>query len=284
MRKRVILAIFFFLLSGSSFLGFRIYQTRQLEFSALQVTATPKSQVYLDGQLLGSTSLREELKPGEHTVKIVPEQNEASLTFEQKIKFVPFLLTAIDRTFRETDAQSEGSILTLEPISDKNSANLLIISSPPEAKVSLDNELKGVTPLELKNITLSDHEVTLNAPGFIEKRVRVSTGKTAGYQLTANVKLALSLEGDNVASPTPTLTSQAQPTPVPLTVKIKQTPTGFLRVRFSPSLSATEVARVKPGETFPILEEATNSGWTKISLSDGTSGWVSNLYITKLNP
>lgn len=279
------LAIFFFLLSGSSFLGFRIYQTRQLEFSALQVTATPKSRVYFDNQFLGTTPfLEEELKPGEYLVKIVPEGDKAPLAFEQKIKFTPFLLAAIDRTFRETDAQSEGSILTLEPISDKNSADLLVISTPSEAKVSLDNELKGVTPLKLKNITASDHELTLNAPGFVEKRVRVSTGKTAGYQLTANVKLALSLGEDNVASPTPTLTSQAQPTPVPPSVKIKQTPTGFLRVRFSPSLSATEVARVKPGETFPILEEATSSGWTKISLPDGNSGWVSNLYITKLNP
>lgn len=279
MRKRVILAIIFFSLSGLSFLGFRIFQTRQLEFSALQVTTTPKSQVYLDNQLLGSTPLfNDQLKPGEQTIKIVPERNEAPLAFEQKIKFVPFLLTAIDRTFRETEAQSEGSILTLEPISDQNKAEVLILSNPSEAKASFDNELKGVTPLELKNVTPSDHEIRLNKPGFIEKRVRINTEKTAGYKLVANIKLALSLEEEKIASPTPS----PSPTPIPPSVRIKQTPTGFLRVRLSPSLSASEVARVKPGETFPILEEATASGWTKISLPEGGSGWVSNLYVTKL--
>lgn len=280
MRKRLVLAMVFFILSGLSFLGFRFLQTRE-QFSALQVTATPKSQVFLNGQSLGETSLfNDRLKSGEYTLKLIPSQT-GLVPFEQKIKLSPLLLTAIDRTFKETDSQSEGSILTLEPISDKNASEVIVISTPSEAKVLLDNQLKGVTPLEIKDVTASDHEIELNSPGFADKKIRIKT--SAGYKLVANVKLGVGEESKE-ASPSPTIPPAGGLTPTPVTpsVKIKQTPTGFLRVRFSPSLSATEVARVKPGETFPVLEEQPD--WTKISLPGNLSGWVSNLYITGLNP
>lgn len=274
MRKKLLLAIVFFAISGLSFfVGFRFLETRG-QLSALQVTTTPKSQVYLNGNLLGATPLfNDKLKPGEYTLKIISEGNP--IVFEQKIKLSPLLLTATDRTFRETEARSEGSILTLEQILDKERAEIVIMSSPTEAKVFLDKQIKGVTPLNIKDATVSDHEIEVSSAGFIDKKVRIKT--SAGYKLIANIKLAVSLEEEQQATPSPTLA----PTPIPAapTVKIKQTPTGFLRVRISPSLSASEVAKVRPGENFPILEE-TNE-WTKIKLPDGTSGWVSNLYIIK---
>lgn len=274
MKKRLILAIIFFLLSGLSFLGIKLLNDRRqvTSLAALQVTATPKSQVYLNGQLLGETPYSsDKLKPGEQTVKIVPLDEPANF-FEQKVKLAPLLLTAIDRTFRTNEAQNEGLILTLEELQDKTATELVLLSSPSEAKVFLDNDLKGITPLNLKEIPSSDHEINLSLPGFIDKRTRVKI--SSGYKLIADFKLAVSMEVSPSATPvlTPTKTASAS-------AKIKQTPTGFLRVRFSPSLNASEVGQVKPGESFPILEEA--EGWTKISLPDNQSGWASNLYLVK---
>lgn len=253
-------------------MGVRFYLARQTP-GALQVTTTPKSQVFIDGQLIGQTPLlTNTVRAGEHTVKITPMDNGLKSSFEQKLFFSSRLLTAIDATFRDTDTQGEISILTLEPITDGKNSQVAVLSTPQEATVSLDGELKGVTPIQLKDIPPSDHEIILEKSGLQTKRVRIKT--SAGYKLMVNVKLAL-LEQQTVASPSST------PTPIPKqeTVIIKQTPTGFLRVRFSPTLAATEVARVKPGDTFSLLEEETN--WVKILLPDNRTGWVSSHYVSK---
>ena len=59
-------------------------------------------------------------------------------------------------------------------------------------------------------------------------------------------------------------------------VEIKETPTGWLRVRSAPSTNATESGQVKPGETYSYLEEEEN-GWYKIEF-EGKPGWISGTY------
>jgi uncharacterized protein YgiM (DUF1202 family) len=58
------------------------------------------------------------------------------------------------------------------------------------------------------------------------------------------------------------------------TVMIEDTPTGWLRVRKTPS--GMEIAKVDPGESFTLVDEST--GWYQIELNDGTLGWVSKEY------
>lgn len=65
-------------------------------------------------------------------------------------------------------------------------------------------------------------------------------------------------------------------------VRIEDTGIGFLRVRSGPGTGYSEVARVKPGETYEFLEE--NSGWYKIKLSDPSTGWVNAQFTTKITP
>ena len=62
-------------------------------------------------------------------------------------------------------------------------------------------------------------------------------------------------------------------------ILIKDTPTGFLRVREEPAITASEEARVKPGDQFDLLEE--NSGWFKIEYEKGKQGWVYSQYAEK---
>lgn len=59
---------------------------------------------------------------------------------------------------------------------------------------------------------------------------------------------------------------------------IKETGTGWLRVRDLPGLNGKELARVDVGKSFAVLEEQT--GWAKIKVSDTIQGWVSADYIT----
>ena len=66
-------------------------------------------------------------------------------------------------------------------------------------------------------------------------------------------------------------------------VLILNTPTGFLRVRESNSLTSSEIAQVKPGESFELLEEDGN--WFKIKLDSSIGknnvGWISSSYAIK---
>ena len=65
-----------------------------------------------------------------------------------------------------------------------------------------------------------------------------------------------------------------------ITIKIKETGTGFLRVREEPSISASEAAQVKPGEEFDVLEE--KNSWYKIEYEENKEGWVSGEYAEKI--
>jgi uncharacterized protein YgiM (DUF1202 family) len=62
-------------------------------------------------------------------------------------------------------------------------------------------------------------------------------------------------------------------------ITIKETETGWLRVRESANGSSTEVAKVKPGEKYKMLAEVTD--WYQIDLGNGKTGWVSAKYAEK---
>ncbi|MCL5970413.1 MAG: SH3 domain-containing protein, partial [Patescibacteria group bacterium] len=75
--------------------------------------------------------------------------------------------------------------------------------------------------------------------------------------------------------------SSTQPAIQSVKILILDTPTGFLRVRDSASLSGKEIAQVKPGEKYDFLSEQT--GWFEIKLNDGKTGFISSQYSQKTN-
>lgn len=252
--------------------------SKNKEKGALQVTSDPKSNVYVNGKKVGQTPFRTtELKDmfaeGEYIVKLVPVSGNFS-PFEQKITISPKVLTVIDRNFAETGLEN-GSIISLKEISDKKDAQISIVSFPDSAQVFLDNNLGGQTPMLLKNITESDHEIRLSKEGYKDKISLIKT--VLGYKLEILVFMGIN---PNVASTSAAINSSSSAsTPFSTKVLILTTPTGFLRVREDASLGALEVSRVKPGETYDLLEEKDN--WYKIKIDDKTSGWISRQYAKK---
>lgn len=277
--KKVILFISPVFLAIVVFAVFLFFTNRLSGKGALQVTANPKSEVFLNGVSIGKTPLckcepRDMVDVSEYSIRLVPEEG-SFLPFEDKIKIDKSVLTVVDRTFGQ--GSSEGSILTLEKLSTKNTVEILVISSPNTSQVFLDNSFVGQTPLLLKDITASDHEIKLKKNGYKEKIVRVRTKE--GFKLAA--RAFLSIDEKSFEQKSPSASSSASPTPTPLLpqVEILKTPTGFLRVRAEANLASKEVGRVNQSEIFELLEET--SGWYKIRLSDGTTGWVSSQYAKK---
>jgi len=265
--------------------------------AALQVNSIPKATVFLDGKNLGTTPLiNEKLKQTEATLRLVPEGGTVSLpSWETKISLTSGAMAVVNWEFGETEAVSTGETLTLSKTQDKNSASLAVISVPDSAVVRLDGEAKGFTPLTAEKIVAGDREVTVSAAGFKERSIKAKL--VNGYKLTINVKLAKG-EAEEIATPSPSLTpvptgSKAKVTPKPSPAKttgptptpperpyveIRETPTGWLRVRTEPSTAATEAAKVNPGERYPLLDES--GGWYKIKY-DSSEGWISGKYAEK---
>lgn len=267
--------------------------------AGLQVKSIPASTVFLSGQNLGQTPYdSQKLDSGEVTLRLVPESTTGSFSpWETKIKLVRGTQTIVNWEFSESEASSSGEIMTLEKISDKKSASLMVISSPDSSLVKVDGEPKGFTPVSLDKFEPQERQITLSASGFAERTVNVKL--LEGFKLILNVKLAEKGETPiEEISPTPEPTTKpgtkASPTPTPKPagkiipspvslkrpyVTIKETPTGFLRVRSEPSTSSTELARVSPGESFSLVDE--QSGWYKITYQTDKDGWISGQYAEK---
>ncbi|HSW97129.1 MAG TPA: SH3 domain-containing protein [Candidatus Saccharimonadales bacterium] len=285
---------------------------------ALQITSTPKADVYLDGKLIGTTpfckcKLPEMIPTGDYTVKLVPKDNNLE-PFAQQIPINKSVITVVDVSFGDNNNNS-ARIISLAPLTDTNSTQIFATSFPDSAKVLVDKNESGNTPILLKDVTDSDHDILFDKDGYESKLLHVHTVK--GYKLSAIAFLAVksnltattsagpslpntsvsvspsisptpSLIGKPSGTPTPTLKTSVTPkvTVTPTTtagssaagshVLILNTPTGFLHVRATPSSSGAIITNVDPGQTFPLL--AQQSGWYQIQLTDGTKGWVSGQY------
>ncbi|HVZ58216.1 MAG TPA: PEGA domain-containing protein [Patescibacteria group bacterium] len=283
MKRALLILIPSFIFAGLIFVLVQSFILRGKDKGALQVTAAPQSKVYLNGKYLGTTPLckcdaNDMLTVGDYTIRLVPTSGNFN-EFQAKITLSKSILTVVDRKFG-VGADSEGSIITLQPLQNSDKPQLLITSIPDKAEVFLDNSSSGFTPLLLQNLTDSDHELTLKKSGYADKKIRIRT--PSGYKLIAAVYLGIDEEGLPSLTPTPTTVASPSATPTPVVIEkvlILDTPTGFLRVRQSANVSSAQVGEVKPGQAFPLIDE--NDGWYEIQLEDGSKGWVSDQYAKK---
>lgn len=259
--------------------------------AALQISASPNAKVFLNGEEMGTTLyFNDKLEPGEYSVKLVPEGEGELASWEGQITLVSNIQTFIKRQFGPDQDSSSGEIISLEKAADSKTASLSVVSQPDGALVKIDGESKGFAPVQTE-IDANEYQIEISTPGFLTKTVKVQT--IIGYKLTLTVQLARQdLEGVADATPsgeeaegeeeTETEEEEAKEEEEDSNlekpyVKIKETPTGWLRVRLEPSTSATEAAKVNSGETFPYLDEEEN-GWYKIEYEADEEGWISGVY------
>ena len=258
----------------------------------LKVQSTPTASVFLDNKHVGRTPVETKVATGDYTIRLVPETTTQALaSWQGSIKIAPEILTFVNASLAQSEFATAVETMWLEKITSKL-AEVAITTNPDGATASLDGETKGITPISIPNVSAGDHSLAIASPGFLSRNMKIKT--TAGYKLNAVVKLSLSGEGPEEASPSPTPTDGAKPTgkttPTPTKaasstdptkpyVTIKDTPTGFLRVRMEPSTSASEAARVNPGEKYHVEDEKT--GWYQIKYDGKNNGWISGQYAEK---
>jgi len=239
--------------------------------SAIEINSYPVAKVYLDGKEMGMTPYKNRsLLPKEVEVKLVTNDNQWS----KKIKLQNNISTVVDWEFGKNNEESGGYILYLEKTGDKNKAGIMINTTPAKSTVVIDNEVKGLSPIRLSDIGEGDKHLTLNFPGH--KTVDIFMKSVLEYQLVVDAVLPheeVVVEKEEEKTENPDLI--VNNTPI-VNIKIKETETGWLRVRETSSSAGKEIGRVYPGEVYPMIEEKTD--WIRIDLGDSKNGWISASY------
>ena len=270
----------------SGLLYVRLVHTTQAT-AGLKVESDPPSVVYVDNAQVGRTPLDQFFPPGEVTVRLVPETTSPNIsTYQTKVRLTNKVYTVIRREFAESDSLSAGETISLIPYSGTQSALSVETIDPESALVTVDGQSQGFSPISLTSIAASDHLIEISAPGYNSRTVQAKT--VSGYQLSVSTKLSAKNNGSPplafaTITPTPiaTVSASISPTTLPKPyVKISSTPTGYLRVRSAPNTSGVEVGRVKPGETYSLLDQSQPAGWylIKVNFEATSSGWISSEY------
>lgn len=250
----------------------------------LRVFSHPAAAVFIDNTMKGNTPFDNSLKEGEYMLKIIPDNAATqAASWQRKIAILTNTLTVVDTQLESTDVSSSAEVYWLSPNktfgSGQDSA-LSIETEPSGALVYLDNDEKGISPLVLTKLSSGNHELSLFMPGFARRTKKINLNP--GYQLNGFIKLPVDpsqapkyqhIENTRLATPS------ASPSKQNGTVTILDTPTGWLRVREEPTLSASESGKVHPGETYTLIGE--EEGWYRITFDTAKEGWVSSEYAQK---
>lgn len=298
MKKVIILVVILLILIGIGIFFIRGRGVSQAQ-AVLKVNASSPATIFLDNETIGKTPYEEKIKPGEYTIKLIPEST-SSISWEGKITLQPNLLTYVNRDLKESELTSAGEVLTLEKISGKD-AEISVISTPDRASVTVGDKDYGTTPVVIRDLRPGDYDLTVTIANYAPRTVKIKT--TEGYRLSAVFNLATT--GVAQASPSPVVEASPDTTPRPSGkvspspsgkatpkpsgakssppakpyVEILDTPTGFLRVRAEASTAAEEVGRVNPGEFYSLLDES--GSWFKIEYETNKEGWISAQYAKK---
>ena len=255
-------------------------------FGRVKVVSSPVASVFIDNLAVGKTPYEQKYKVGEYMFKLIPEGTATdTASWQGKVKVFKNALTYINRELGSSDVTSAGEIFTttkMEKLPKSGDMGEVYVETEPQgAIVYLDNDEKGVAPLILSDVLKGDHELSVFMPRFLRRTQKVNVDP--GYRVNATFKLAIdqsstpdkATEDEKIEKPEATGSAKTKKT----SIVVKDTPTGFLRVREEPSISASEAAQVKPGDTFDLVDE--QDGWYKIEYEKGKEGWVFSQYADK---
>jgi hypothetical protein len=271
--RKILLPILVFLSVISIFLqlgsGYIKNALGQAVKAGVRVESNKSAKVFLNNEEKGVAPFQDDdLKPGDYLITLKEDEATASakVLWEGYAKLNEGTLTIVIRDLSSKKEDSSGEVISLE-----SGQGAVITSSPSGAEVIVDGKLAGRTPLAIPDLPAGEHQFIISHENFLKRSIRSKV--INNLVLNLSVDLAIS-EPDLTKLPTTPVSSSQE-------VTIKSTPTGFLRVRETPSVNGKEVGQVKPKETYVLLEES--SGWVRIRLKDSKEGWVSSSYIQKNN-
>ncbi|PIS21191.1 hypothetical protein COT51_04050 [candidate division WWE3 bacterium CG08_land_8_20_14_0_20_41_15] len=239
--------------------------------------------VKVDGKELGkSPQTTETLSEGEHTIEIAKENYEGKAVkvtvlkgFKINIIFqlfpIPMPKSPSEIKLSETmdykllDLSTQNPLLFSDTMAWAKAVAYYIRTRKLDIKYNYFIDSFGKIYSEKGEIYLPKEKINL------KDKTIIYLGKSDDKEVTVAAKVAI--EGLAAGK-------EVKPENLANQVEVLETGTGWLRVRSEASLNGTEIGKVNVGEKYKFSEEV--EGWYKITLSDGTTGWISSQYAKKL--
>jgi len=275
--------------------------------------------IFIDGQFLGkSPFLTKDLKPGEYTIKLEPEDTKLT-PYETTLNLRKGMLSVITWKPGRSLAESGGVIYELEKLPNKNDTEVSILSIPDGGIISIDDKGKQFAPYNEEAIEEGSHDFEISLPSYETQNHTINIVK--GHRLNILVKLAkdniLHLDDEEPIEETPLETSQIQrktttdattsgaiqgasievASPLPTTQPLRQQPktvsltgTKVIIKKTNYFENGKEVLKVREssssaGKVIGLVESGKEYSYLEqqtqnwIKLSiDNKQGWVSSLY------
>jgi hypothetical protein len=148
-------------LMGSRRIPLPQFLTRAPEVGNLTINTRPVSaEVLVDGQRRGMSPVTLSLAPGAHTIAVRSGNDE---------RVIPLTIVA------GADVTHYFEMKAGEPTAALG--QMSITTDPAGARVTVDGQPRGLSPITLTNLTAEDHTVTVaNDVGSVERKVRVTAG------------------------------------------------------------------------------------------------------------
>ncbi|MCR4264425.1 MAG: PEGA domain-containing protein [Candidatus Roizmanbacteria bacterium] len=277
MKKILVIVIGLLLVGAGVYFGRDLLPQLTSNEGELHIESQPETTVFINGESKEKTTVTQKVDPGQYEVKLVPDDQAAISTWQQSVTVNPGTQTFIKALLGDTSTTSSWEVILLEKLSGSET-ELSVSSDTDGSELYLDGDFKGTAPLSFQDISQGEHEVRLTAPGFAEKKIKVTV--TSGYKLTVRTQLALVDESQMTQEPDGQQTTPAEDNGSLGVVRIKSPTTGWLRVRSEPSTSGEEVGRIDDGEE--VLYFTDEDGWYEVEYETDKKGWISGDYAEKV--
>ena len=285
--KAKLTLLFIFVVLFVGFVGVKFFLLdKKNETGQLKIISSPTTSVFINNVAVGKTPYYDKYKTGDYILKLIPEGTATdTASWQGKINVYKNSLTYVNRELGSSDISSAGEILTVNKMEQSpkksNLGEAYVETEPQGAIIYLDNDEKGVAPLILEEVIQGEHELSVFLPGFLRRTQKINI--EAGYRVNISFKLAIDPQAKTSSAKASEVKSSSPSAQTSETtgnkIVIKDTPTGWLRVREEPTVNASEAARVNPGDKFDLIEEKDN--WYKIEYEKGSFGWISSEYASK---
>lgn len=242
------------LTSGFLFSGCNLLERKNK--AGLQVITNDEVvSIFIDDQFLGKTPfLTKDLKPGEYTIKLEPEDKKL-VPYETTLNLRKSMLSVVTWKPGRTLTESGGVIYELEKLADKNQTEVSVISIPDGAIISIDGQGKQFAPYTLEGIAEGNHDFEVSLPSYETQNHTINI--VQGHRLNILVKLAK----DNVLHmDEESLTPEPSPSQIQRKTTIEATQSGSVRGASSTATSPQETSQ-------PLRQPAQQ---TSLSESTGT--------------
>jgi hypothetical protein len=163
------LAVLVVALAGLAVIAFRRFPpprivTEQPRTGNLTIDTRPvSSEVLVDGAPRGTTPLTLSLAPGAHTITVRSGTDE---------RVVPLTIVAGGTVIQYFDMKAAEAVPVL--------GGVAVVTDPPGARIVIDGQLRGTSPLTVPDLVAEEHTVTVTSDaGSANRRVMVTAGSTA---------------------------------------------------------------------------------------------------------